>query len=148
MSTLRVANIQSNTNNPALTIENTGNVLIQGEGSSTTNLRQGLQKNFLNMNGTGTIAIRDSFNTASITDIGTGNHSTTFTNNFRAVEYVFTGNLGHASTSRTTGGVTFDDYTGSPTNSTSEYRFNTRRKDNATDTDCGTIMNQVSGDLA
>ena len=36
------------------------------------------------MNGTGTIAIRDSFNTASITDyLGTGNHSTTFTNNFR-----------------------------------------------------------------
>ena len=126
-----------------------GSILVTGEGNSTTtNLQQGLQKNFLNMNGTGTIAIRDSFNAASITDIGTGNHSTTFTNNFRAVEYVFNGNLGHASTSRTTGGVTFDDYTGSPDPSTSEYRFNTRRKDNATDTDCAYIMNQVSGDLA
>ena len=125
-----------------------GSITVQGEGSNTTNLQQGLQKNFLNMNGTGTIAIRDSFNTASITDIGTGNHSTTFTSSFRAVEYVFTGNLGHAGGSRTTGGVTFDDYTGSPTNSTNEYRFNTRRKDNASDTDCATIMNQVSGDLA
>ena len=126
-----------------------GVLTITGEGGSTkTNLQQGLQKNFLNMNGTGTIAIRDSFNTASITDIGTGNHSTTFTNSFRAVEYVFTGNLGHAGGSRTTGGVTFDDYTGSPDPSTSEYRFNTRRKDNAADTDCAYIMNQVSGDLA
>ena len=125
-----------------------GSITVQGEGSNTTNLQQGLQKNFLNMNGTGTIAIRDSFNTASITDIGTGNHSTTFTSSFRAVEYVFTGNLGHAGGSRTTGGVTFDDYTGSPDPSTSEYRFNTRRKDNASDTDCAYIMNQVSGDLA
>tara|TARA_R100000231_G_scaffold127992_1_gene98950 strand:- start:31 stop:423 length:393 start_codon:yes stop_codon:yes gene_type:complete len=114
----------------------------------TQDTMAGLQKNFLNMNGTGTIAIRDSFNTASITDIGTGNHSTTFTNIFSAVDYIFTGNLGHASGSRTTGGVTFDDYTGSPDPSTSEYRFNTRRKDNASDTDCVTIMNKVCGDLA
>ena len=126
-----------------------GSIAVTAEGGTvTTNLQQGLQKNFLNMNGTSTIAIRDSFNTASITDIGTGNHSTTFTNNFRAVEYVFTGIFGNAGGSRTTGGVTFDDLTGSPTNSTSEYRFCTRRKDNATDTDCATIMNQVSGDLA
>ena len=126
-----------------------GSILVTGEGgSTTTNLQQGLQKNFLNMNGTGTIAIRDSFNTASITDIGTGNHSTTFTNSFRAVEYVFTGNLGNADGSRTTGGVTFDDLSGSPDATTGGYRFNTRRKDTASDKDCATIMNQVSGDLA
>ena len=147
-SVLKVDTIQGAATASDITV-NSENITVNGEGgTATTNLQQGLQKNFLNMNGTGTIAIRDSFNTASITDIGTGNHSTTFTSSFRAVEYVFTGNLGHAGGSRTTGGVTFDDYTGSPDPSTSEYRFNTRRKDNASDTDCAYIMNQVSGDLA
>ena len=43
-----------------------GSIVVTGEGgSTTTNLQQGLLKNFLNMNGTGTIAIRDSFNTAT-----------------------------------------------------------------------------------
>tara|TARA_B100000424_G_scaffold37511_1_gene25335 strand:+ start:134 stop:601 length:468 start_codon:yes stop_codon:yes gene_type:complete len=154
VSTLKLTKIQiPNSDSDVLSFNASTGIMtfhkeIKAEGTATTNLQQGLQKNFLNMNGTGTIAIRDSFNTASITDIGTGNHSTTFTNSFRAVEYVFTGNLGHAGGSRTTGGVTFDDYTGSPDPSTSEYRFNTRRKDNAADTDCAYIMNQVSGDLA
>ena len=127
-----------------------GSINVTGEGgSTTTNLQQGLQKNFLNMNGTGTVAISDSFNTASITDIGTGNYSTAFTNNFNATTYVFTGNLGATSGgSRTTGGVTFDDLTGSPDATTGGYRFNTRRKDNATDSDCARVMNQVAGDLA
>jgi len=127
-----------------------GSIVVTGEGgSTTTNLQQGLQKNFLNMNGTGTVAISDSFNTASITDIGTGNHSTAFTNNFNATTYVFTGNLGATSGgSRTTGGVTFDDLTGSPDATTGGYRFNTRRKDTAADADCARVMNQVAGDLA
>lgn len=41
-------------------------------------LLQGTAKAWLNMNGTGTIAQRDSFNVSSITDNGTGNYTMTF----------------------------------------------------------------------
>ena len=53
---------------------------IRGEGSNQTSIQQGLAKawSHLNVNG-GTPAIRDSFNIASITDIGTGNTRNTFT---------------------------------------------------------------------
>ena len=57
-------------------------ISIVGEGgTTTTNLQQGLAKawSHLNVNG-GTPAIRDTFNIASITDIGTGNTRNTFTN--------------------------------------------------------------------
>ena len=56
-----------------------GSIAVTGEGNSTTtNLQQGLAKAWVSLNGTGTVAIRDSFNTASITDIGTATYSSTF----------------------------------------------------------------------
>ena len=58
-----------------------GSIAVTGEGNSTTtNLQQGLAKVWNNFNGTGTVAIEDSFNVASITDHGTGIYSTTFSN--------------------------------------------------------------------
>ena len=50
---------------------NTVAVTSEG-GAATTNLVQGLAKAWVNFNGTGTVAIRDSFSTSSITDGGTG----------------------------------------------------------------------------
>ena len=65
-----------------------GSIAITGEGNSTTtNLQQGLAKAFVNINGTGTIAIRSSSNAASITDNGTGNYTVTFTNAMNNAEY-------------------------------------------------------------
>ena len=50
-----------------------GSIDVTGEGNSTTtNLQQGLVKSWNCLNGTGTIAIRDSFNVSSIVDITTG----------------------------------------------------------------------------
>ena len=58
-----------------------GSISVTGEGNSTTtNLQQGLAKAWNNMNGTGTIATRDSFNIASITDVGTGEYKHTLSN--------------------------------------------------------------------
>ena len=73
MSTLNVDALVGNTSANAIT--------VRGEGSATTSLQQGLAKawSHLNVNG-GTPAIRDTFNIASITDIGTGNTRNTFTN--------------------------------------------------------------------
>ncbi len=65
-----------------------GSILVTGEGgSTTTNLQQGLAKHWLNLDGTGTIAISDSFNCASVTDDGTGDYDPFFTSNMSNTEY-------------------------------------------------------------
>ena len=60
MSTLRVNTIQDST----------------GSGTPAIN---GLAKAWVNFNGTGTVAIRASFNVSSITDDGTGSYAVNFT---------------------------------------------------------------------
>ena len=58
----------------------TGTLTLTGEGSATTDVTQGLAKSWINFNGTGTIAARDSFNVTSITDDATGNYRVTIAN--------------------------------------------------------------------
>jgi len=80
-----------------------GSISVTGEGNSTTtNLQQGLAKHWLNMNGTGTIATRDSFNNSSITDTNTGTYTLAFTNNMSNNDYAV------ATMARTHRGVTND----------------------------------------
>ena len=65
-----------------------GSIAVTGEGNSTTtNLQQGLAKMWANLNGSGTIALRDSLNVGSTTDGGTGIYSFSFTNNFSNDDY-------------------------------------------------------------
>ena len=56
-----------------------GSMLVVGEGgTNTTNLQQGLAKTWVNFNGTGTIAARDSFNVSGLVDNGTGDYTINF----------------------------------------------------------------------
>ena len=72
-----------------------GSIAVTGEGNSTTtNLQQGLAKVWINFNGTGTIATRDSFNVTSITDGGTGLYTVTIANDMGNVNYSTTGAAG------------------------------------------------------
>lgn len=65
-----------------------GSIVVTGEGNSTTtNLQQGLIKHWINMNGTGTIAIKDSFNASSISDSGGGDYIITVSNNLANDDY-------------------------------------------------------------
>lgn len=48
----------------------------------------GTAKAWVNFNGTGTVAIRASFNVSSITDIGVGRYQINFTNSFADTNYV------------------------------------------------------------
>ena len=48
---------------------------------------QSAAKAWVNMNGTGTVAIRDSFNTSSITDFSTGRYKQLYTNNMSSDDY-------------------------------------------------------------
>ena len=68
MSTLNVNTVQSSTSNPPI-FKNSG-----GDVAGT------LCRAWVNFDGTGTVAIRDSFNVSSITDNGTGNYTVNFTN--------------------------------------------------------------------
>lgn len=65
-----------------------GNVTITSEGGSATmQLQQGLAKVWCNLNGTGTAAILDSFNTASMIDHGSGSYSVIATNAMSSANY-------------------------------------------------------------
>jgi hypothetical protein len=67
-----------------------GSIAVTGEGNSTTtNLQQGLCKAWIDFNGTGTIAIRDSLNMTSITDNGTSDYTHTIANDFNSANYSF-----------------------------------------------------------
>jgi hypothetical protein len=55
--------------------------------TSATNCIQGSAKAWVNFNGTGTVAIRASYNVSSITDNGTGLYTVNFTNAFADANY-------------------------------------------------------------
>ena len=82
MSTLAVGTIKS-ISSAAPVFQNT----------SGTEIGQ-LAKAWVNFDGTGTVAIRDSFNVSSITDHGTGNYTTTFSNALANANYAAVGSHG------------------------------------------------------
>lgn len=59
--------------------------------TSSANVIQGSAKAWVNFNGTGTVAIRASYNVSSITDNGTGDYTLNFTNAFADTNYAFVG---------------------------------------------------------
>ena len=84
MSEIKVDKISGKTSANAVT--------VTGEnGTTQTSLQQGLAKAWINFNGDGTIASRDTFNTTSLTDVGTGNYSFDFTNDMANNDYAISG---------------------------------------------------------
>jgi len=80
MSTLKVNNLQD----------------INGANNSTPEqVAQGRAKAWVDFNGQGTVAIRDSFNVSSITDNGTGNYDVTFSISFPNAHYCFLASAGN-----------------------------------------------------
>jgi len=75
MSTLSVGTIKS--------LSSTAPVF---QNTSGTEIGQ-LAKAWVNFNGTGTLAIRDSFNVSSVTDVGTGAYTTNFSTSFSNTNY-------------------------------------------------------------
>ena len=64
-----------------------GSIDVTGEGNSTTtNLQQGLNKQWVRTSGAA-VTVADSFNTASVTDSGTGLYAPQFTNNMGNTNY-------------------------------------------------------------
>ena len=65
-----------------------GSIAVTGEGNSTTtNLQQGLAKNWSQVQGTDTFTLNDSFNVSRLTDETTGTYKINFTNSFANATY-------------------------------------------------------------
>jgi len=69
-----------------------GSIDVTGEGNSTTtNLQQGLAKNWIKFNQVSGNVVRDSFNLSSLTDIAAAQAGINFTNSFANDDYAMTG---------------------------------------------------------
>ena len=69
------------------------NTLLHSDGSTTTQpsipaLDKRMAKAWVAFNGTGTVAIRDSYNVSSITDVSTGYYTVNFTTNMTDGNYM------------------------------------------------------------
>ena len=99
---------------------------------------------WVNFNGTGTVAIRDSYNVSSITDHGTGDFSATRTNNMNSTHYSAVGACGRAGFSYVGGDCEI------PSNAfptTALIKFYTYNYD-ASLGDVQYVSGQIDGDLA
>lgn len=96
MSTLAadtITNVAGSSAGTTITIDKDST--FNSEGTAVTqNLVQGVVKAWINLNGTGTIATRDSFNSSSITDNGTGEYIDNFTNAMANTTYAASGESG------------------------------------------------------
>jgi hypothetical protein len=65
-----------------------GNVTVTSEGGAVTqSLQQGLAKAWVNYDGKTTNSVRDSLNTSSVSDNGTGDYSVTYSSNLSNANY-------------------------------------------------------------
>ena len=69
------------------TLQTSGQITGTAKSVDTDYVVNGSAKCWINFNGTGTIATRDSFNVSSITDNGTGIFTVTINNDFANVNY-------------------------------------------------------------
>ena len=153
MSTLVLDTITGKSTATTITIGSTPvvsasatSMTIRGEGSAQTSIQQGLAKAWLSMNGTGTIAVRDSFNMTGITDQGVGLTTVTIANNMGSAEYSVGGVSGaaHGVSDNVRLGLATEQET--PTSTL--FRTITRGANDNTNRDALYSCVQVFGDLA
>ena len=103
-----------------------------------------LVKAWVNFNGTGTVAIRDSFNVSSITDVSTGIYTVTFTNAMANDDYV---TLANNRLSETGGSTSTDHILTSLVNTTqSTTAVSIYNREGSTLCDCNSTKAAVFGD--
>ena len=107
----------------------------------------GSAKAWINLNGTGTIATRDSLNISGTTDSGTGTYSASFSTSMGSINYTAVGSVGGdndyfcfsaSGTTRGTYNIT----------SASSIPINSSRISDNAEVDNATIFVQIDGDLA
>ena len=132
MSTLRTNALEGMDAKNSITI-------VAGAGNiTTTNVQQGLAKGWGQFQGTGTVAVTDSLNYASITDNGTGSYTLNFTNNMGSTYSA----LGSTGESHTQGFVRVGGI------GTTNILVNSRVSSTGSNYDDEKVYNSVHGDLA
>ena len=109
----------------------------------TTYSARGIAKAWMNLNGTGTIAIRDSLNVSSVTDNGNGAYTQSFTNALLNGNYCTNVTGTHDSGSYVSWGAVANDTPPSTTAFRGDYLNNA-----ATPTDVSFAQTSSFGDLA
>ena len=112
----------------------------------TTYVTNGSAKAWVNFNGTGTIAIRDSLNVSSLTDVGTGNYGQTFTSAFANANFNAVLGAGTTSTGASDFHYACADY--SVPRTTTAFRFYYFGAGGATFSDTKNVDTTMNGDLA
>jgi len=99
-------------------------------------------KAWVNFNGTGTVAIRDSYNVSSITDVAVGKYTINFSTAMANSDYSLAGGA------RPNGGVYswFMEENNAPVRTTSTVKIAVSKHDNTVSVDCVYISAQVFGD--
>ena len=116
---------------------------VQGEGTATTNLSQGLTKVWVTLDGTASGATeRDSFNVASTDDDGTGLYGVNFTNAMSSANFSGLAQRGILTGGETTGGANCNRLTTGSIDKIQSYG------DGGSLADRDNITCHVTGDLA
>jgi len=110
---------------------------------ATSFVANGSAKAWWDLNGTGTVALRDSFNISSVADDGTGEYDPTFTNNMGNANYSFLGFCGGASSNNGYARLGNDE-----TPTASAYNINTMTNTGSGSKDHNYVLSAVFGDLA
>jgi len=132
------------------------NTLTDASSNNSTamsTINQGTAKAWLNFNGTGTIAARDSFNFSGLTDVSTGNYTVTMSSAMGNTNYSFSGGAAESSAlggSRVINfGSNFDSGTLDPNFTTTAYSVNAFFcNSDGQEFDVTFIATQILGDLA
>ena len=123
---------------------------IQATGETASRAVSGVAAAWVNFNGTGTIAIRDSQGVSGLVDNGTGDYTSNFTSSFSAVDY--TGATSSSWDTVTSGVINFNRAVGSSGYSTTSlFRMQNVVVDsttNRTGLDVNYLYAVFHGDLA
>ena len=127
------------------------NTLTDASSNNSTamsTINKGTAKVWINFNGAGTIAARDSFNVASLTDEGVGAYQTNLTTSLDNTNYAVTGSAGSSGTATGcwhTTGFNVNTYNTSNTTSSFHQQIYYTTSNVA---DVGFVYSAILGDLA
>jgi hypothetical protein len=88
------------------TLQTSGQISSTAKSVDTDYIARGCGKCFMDLNGAGTIALRDSFNISSVADNGTGLYTVSINNDFDSVNYVYAGGAETSSDGQNGRGIT------------------------------------------
>jgi len=110
----------------------------------TSYIFNGVAKQWVDFNGSGTAAVQDSFNTASISDEGTGDYRVNLTNAMNAASGCINTGVGQ----ERDGTIPTDNDLYICFVNTSQIRTNTRDSDQGSNEDSKMVCTSIMGDLA